>query len=66
MTKDEKQLAKAEEGFKKFLKKVRATQKAGEDAMKDNGLEYAGERDPTARNKPTKRIRSKTVKRGKK
>ena len=59
MTTEEEKLAKANERIQKLLKKIQEDEANAREAMKDNGLDYAGERDPTSGKK-------KLVKRGRK
>lgn len=43
--------------YREILKKIKDDEANARKAGKDNGLDYAGERDPTAKNKTTKRGR---------
>ncbi len=49
-------LASAEKRMGKLLKKMKANEGNMQKAAKDNGLDYAGEKDPTSgKKKPTKK-----------
>lgn len=56
-------LAKANARMEKLLKKIKGDESNTRKAVKDNGKEYMGEKDPTAKKKPTKRTK-KGVKNG--